>query len=216
MTDVITNQEVDANIVKTVRNLKTHSSSKQEIKDISSNQIEDSKNNTNSQFNKSLPVRRQSRIAIDGSEHTKNTRTSLYKSTTSNGFIKTKSKYIQNLMNEANMKKYKQSCMSLVKNDNEILKLYEECGYQKTNYSFENFVEKIFSDKIFLYKLEFLLTNSSDSIFKKNYKEKFYKEEILKLLNIATKNKKYSVSIERLSTAFETQLMLIQSYNFIK
>ena len=216
MTDVITNQEVDANIVKTVRNLKTHSSSKQAIKDISSNQIEDSKNNTNSQFNKSLPVRRQSRIAIDGSEHTKNTRTSLYKSTKSNGFIKTKSKYIQNLMNEANMKKYKQSCMSLVKNDNEILKLYEECGYQKTNYSFENFVEKIFSDKIFLYKLEFLLTNSSDSIFKKNYKEKFYKEEILKLLNIATKNKKYSVSIEKLSTAFETQLMLIQSYNFIK
>ena len=56
MTDVITNQEVDANIVKTVRNLKTHSSSKQAIKDISSNQIEDSKNNTNSQFNKSLPV----------------------------------------------------------------------------------------------------------------------------------------------------------------
>lgn len=212
MTDVITNQEVDANIVKTVRNLKTHSSSKQTIK------IEDSKNNTNSTniFNKSIPVRRQSRIAIDGSEHTKNPRTSLYKSTTSNGFMKTKSKYIQNLMNEANMKKYKQSCMSLVKNDNEILKLYEECGYQKTNYSYENFVEKIFSDKIFLYKLEFLLTNSSDSIFKKNYKEKFYKEEILKFLNTATKNKKYSVSIENLSTAFETQLMLIQSYNFIK
>lgn len=212
MTDVITNQEVDANIVKTVRNLKTHSSSKQVIK------IEDSKNNTNSTniFNKSIPVRRQSRIAIDGSEHTKNPRTSLYKSTTSNGFMKTKSKYIQNLMNEANMKKYKQSCMSLVKNDNEILKLYEECGYQKTNYSFENFVEKIFSDKIFLYKLEFLLTNSSDSIFRKNYKEKFYKEEILKFLNTATKNKKYSVSIENLSTAFETQLMLLQSYNFIK
>lgn len=119
-------------------------------------------------------------------------------------------------MNDTNMKKYKQSCISLVKNDNEILKLYEECGYQKTNYSFENFVERIFSDKLFLYKLEFLLTNSSDSIFKKNYKEKFYKEEIMKMLNEMTKSKQYSVIIENLSTAFESQLMLIQSYNFIK
>ena len=93
---------------------------------------------------------------------------------TKDGYRKTKSKYIQNLMSDANIKKYKQTCIGLVKNDNELVNMYLECGYEKSNYSYESFIEKnFFNDQVFLYKLEMLLINNDGNFIKKNYKEKF-------------------------------------------
>ena len=39
--------------------------------------------------------------------------------------IKTKSKYVQNLMSDMSIKKYKQNCIDILKNDNLVKKLYE-------------------------------------------------------------------------------------------
>ena len=50
--------------------------------------------------------------------------------------IKTKSKYVQNLMSDMSIKKYKQNCIDILKNDNLVKKLYEQAGFEKTNYSY--------------------------------------------------------------------------------
>ena len=69
--------------------------------------------------------------------------------------IKTRSKYVQNLLNDMSIKKYKQSCIDILKNDNLIKKLYEDCGFEKTNYNYENFIQNNFFNKaLFMYKLE--------------------------------------------------------------
>lgn len=97
--------------------------------------------------------------------------------------IKTRSKYIQNLLNDMSIKKYKQSCIDLLKNDNLIKKLYEQCGFEKTNYNYENFIHNNFFNKsLFMYKLEMLFLDESN-FGKKNFKENFFKNEIVKYLN---------------------------------
>ena len=58
--------------------------------------------------------------------------------------IKTRSKYVQNLLNDASIKKYKQSCIDLLKNDNTIKKMYEQCGFEKTNYNYEYLIKNNF------------------------------------------------------------------------
>ena len=243
--------KADSRIVKTVRNLKVQSSDAKE-NNISNNSNDktsgDSSNNTEDKSNDSrkkvtslkitqgqinpnlssaslshpIPVKKRSRISIDGSEHPVQKTNSkignnLYQSATSlGGFRKTKSKYVQNLMNEANLKKYKQSCISIVKNDSEVIKLYEECKYEKTNYSFEFFVEKaLFENKVFLYKLEMLLSNT-EMIFRKNYKEKFFKEEIVKYLNNIIRETNYKNKIENLEKSFNNHFLFINSFDFVK
>ena len=71
--------------------------------------------------------------------------------------IKTKSKYIQNLMSDISIKKYKQNCIDILKNDNLVKKLYEQAGFEKTNYSYEYFIQTNFFNKpLFMYKLEMI------------------------------------------------------------
>ena len=97
--------------------------------------------------------------------------------------IKTKSKYIQNLLNDMSIKKYKQSCIDILKNDNVVKNLYEQCGFEKTNYTYENFLQKNFFNRhLFMYKLEMLFSDESN-FTKKNFKENFFKNEIIKYLN---------------------------------
>ena len=55
--------------------------------------------------------------------------------------IKTKSKYVQNLLSDMSIKKYKQSCIDILKNDNLVKKLYEQAGFEKI--FFEIFFNKI-------------------------------------------------------------------------
>ena len=102
-------------------------------------------------------------------------------------------------MSDTNIKKYKQICIGLIKSDNELMKLYLECGYEKVNYSYENFIEKnFFNDQVFLYKLEMLLINNDGNFIKKNYKEKFFKNEISNFLQNKKLEQEYQFSIKKI------------------
>ena len=117
--------------------------------------------------------------------------------------MKLRSKYVQNLMNDMNMKKYKNSCIELVKNDNVIKKLYEECGFEKTNYSYEQFIQNNFFNKaLFMYKLEMLFLDEKNFI-KKNFKENFFKNEIIKYLNEYNHNNIYHKQMDDLNEVFK-------------
>ena len=95
--------------------------------------------------------------------------------------IKTRSKYVQNLLNDMSIKKYKSSCIDILKNDNLVKKLYEQCGFEKTNYNYEYFIQNNFFNKpLFMYKLEMLFLDGSN-FTKKNFKENFFKKKSLNI-----------------------------------
>ena len=117
--------------------------------------------------------------------------------------MKMRSKYVQNLLNDMNMKKYKNSCIELVKNDNVIKKLYEQCGFEKTNFSYEQFVQNnFFNNALFMYKLEMLFLDERNFI-KKNFKENFFKTEIIKYLNEYNHNNIYQKQMDDLNDVFK-------------
>ena len=116
--------------------------------------------------------------------------------------IKTKSKYVQNLMSDMSIKKYKQNCIDILKNDNLVKKLYEQAGFEKTNYSYEYFIQTNFFNKpLFMYKLEMLFLEESNFI-KKNFKENFFKSEIVKYLNEFTNEEIYKRQMTSLKDVF--------------
>ena len=116
--------------------------------------------------------------------------------------IKTKSKYIQNLMSDISIKKYKQNCIDILKNDNLVKKLYEQAGFEKTNYSYEYFIQTNFFNKpLFMYKLEMLFLEESNFI-KKNFKENFFKSEVVKYLNEFTNEEIYKRQMTSLKDVF--------------
>ena len=117
--------------------------------------------------------------------------------------IKTRSKYVQNLLNDMSIKKYKTSCIDLLKNDKLVTKLYEQCGFEKTNYSYEHFIQNNFFNKpLFMYKLEMLFLDESNFI-KKNFKENFFKNELIKYLNNYNSNIIYQKQMNDLNDAFK-------------
>ena len=117
--------------------------------------------------------------------------------------MKIRSKYIQNLMNDMSIKKYKQSCIDLLKNDNVVKKLYEQCGFEKTNYNYENFIQNNFFNKpLFMFKLEMLFLDESN-FTKKNFKENFFKNEIVKYLNKYIDENIYKEQINSLNNIFK-------------
>ena len=117
--------------------------------------------------------------------------------------IKTRSKYVQNLLNDMSIKKYKHSCIDILKNDNVVKKLYEQCGFEKTNYSYENFIQNNFFNKpLFMYKLEMLFLDESN-FTKKNFKENFFKNEIIKYLNKYNNQEIYQKQMNNLKDVFK-------------
>jgi hypothetical protein len=117
--------------------------------------------------------------------------------------IKTRSKYVQNLLNDISIKKYKASCIDILKNDNLVKKLYEQCGFEKTNYNYEYFIQNNFFNKpLFMYKLEMLFLDESNFI-KKNFKENFFKKEIVKYLNEYNSEDEYQKQVDKLKDVFK-------------
>ena len=88
--------------------------------------------------------------------------------------IKTRSKYVQNLLNDMSIKKYKASCIDILKNDNLVKKL----------------------------KLEMLFLDESNFI-KKNFKENFFKKEIVKYLNEYNSQDEYQKQVDKLKDVFK-------------
>ena len=127
--------------------------------------------------------------------------------------IKTRSKYVQNLLSDMNIKKYKQNCIDIVKNDTLVKKLYEQAGFEKTNYSYEYFVHNnFFNNPLFMYKLEMLFMDESNFI-KKNFKENFFKNEIVKYLNQFTNEEIYKRQVDSLQNIFKDGFDAINNFD---
>ena len=135
---------------------------------------------------------------------------------------KTKSEFQKRLMSENNLIKYKTICISIIKEDEEIKKLCEICLmknisstgiFNNQTQQIENFIDNnLFDDKFFLYKLENLL-NSDVS---KNSKEKFFKEEIKKLLELQSLDVQFDKKMKNLNNAIDNHLQNIQTFEFFK
>ena len=127
--------------------------------------------------------------------------------------IKTRSKYVQNLLSDMSIKKYKQNCIDLLKNDNLVKKLYEQAGFEKTNYSYEYFIQtNFFNRPLFMYKLEMLFLDESNFI-KKNFKENFFKNEIVKYLSQFTNEEIYKRQMSSLKDVFQEGFKTITNFD---
>jgi hypothetical protein len=127
--------------------------------------------------------------------------------------IKTRTKYVQNLLSDMSIKKYKQSCIDLIKNDNLVKKLYEQAGFEKTNYNYETFLQKnFFNQPLFMYKLEILFYDESN-FNKKNFKENFFKNEIVKYLNEFTSEEIYKRQMNNLKDVFQEGFNTISNFD---
>ena len=127
--------------------------------------------------------------------------------------IKTRSKYVQNLLSDMSLKKYKQSCIDLLKNDNTVKKLYEQAGFEKTNYSYEYFIQNNFFNRpLFMYKLEMLFLDESNFV-KKNFKENFFKNEIVKYLNEFTSEEIYKRQMTNLKDVFKESFNTVSNFD---
>ena len=127
--------------------------------------------------------------------------------------IKTRSKYVQNLLSDMSIKKYKQNCIDIIKNDNLVKKLYEQAGFEKTNYSYECFIHNNFFNKaLFMYKLEMLFLDESNFI-KKNFKENFFKNEIVKYLTEFTSEEIYKRQMDNLNNVFKDGFNAISNFD---
>ena len=127
--------------------------------------------------------------------------------------IKTRTKYVQNLLSDMSIKKYKQSCIDLIKNDNLVKKLYEQAGFEKTNYNYETFLQKnFFNQPLFMYKLEILFYDESN-FNKKNFKENFFKNEIVRYLNHYTSEEIYQNQMNILKDVFKDGFQAISNYD---
>lgn len=126
---------------------------------------------------------------------------------------KTKAYFVKSLMNDTSIKKYKAMCISILQKDPQISKLCLDCNIMNNSNSLEYFINKdLFDNTIFLYKLEMLL--SSDQVMNKNYKEKFFKNEITKVLNQLYLDIKYQQKMEMLEKSFDEHFQLISKFDF--
>ena len=95
--------------------------------------------------------------------------------------------------------------------DDELKKLCEICSFSSS--SFENLLDEyFFADKIFLYKLEVLL--SSEANLNKLKKEKFFKEEIKNKLELKSYDIKCEQRLSKMNYAIENHIRNIQNFDF--
>lgn len=126
---------------------------------------------------------------------------------------KTKTDFQKRLMSENNINKYKTMCISLLREEEELKKLCEICGFFPN--SFENLLEQqLFNDKVFLYKLEVLL--SSDSNLNKLKKEKFFREEIKSKLELKSWDLQYEQKLKNINFAIDNHIINIKNFDFHK
>ena len=127
--------------------------------------------------------------------------------------IKTRKKYVMNLLNNMSIKKYIKSCIQLLKNDNELKNLYDQGGFDKSNNGYENFLDKFFFNRdLFMYKLEMLFLDESNFI-KKNFKENFFKKEMKYFLNNSINDSIYHNQVNTLNGAFTDTFQEIENFN---
>ena len=134
--------------------------------------------------------------------------------------MKTKTEFQKRLMSEANIQKYKSTCVSLIKDDDELKKMCELCNllpsggsnmFSSKDSILDNFMEEnFFKDNFFLYKLETLLASDVS----KAKKEKFFKEEIKKFFEIKILDVQYENKIKSLNFAIDNHLKNLHDFQF--
>ena len=129
--------------------------------------------------------------------------------------IKTRKKYVNNLLSSMSIKKYIKSCIQLLKNDNELKNLYEQGGFDKSNNGYENFLGKFFFNReLFMYKLEMLFLDESNFV-KKNFKENFFKKEIKDFLNNTINDAVHQNQVNSLNDVFTDTFQQIKKFNLL-
>ncbi len=111
-------------------------------------------------------------------------------------------------MNENNIIKYKSSCLGLMKDDDEIKNLCDICFLTSS----DSLIENLFSDKIFLYKLENLLSSDTN----KNNRERFFKDEIKKILYDKKLEIDYENKMKTMNKELDQYIKKIYNYDFYK
>jgi hypothetical protein len=125
--------------------------------------------------------------------------------------FKTKTEFQKKLMNENNMIKYKAVCLGLLKEDEELKKFCEICDLNIN--LVDNFIENtLFSDKIFLYKLETMLLTETTKI----KKEKFFKDEMKKYLDLMILDIEYENKMRKLNVSIDSYISKIKQFDFLK
>jgi hypothetical protein len=145
-----------------------------------------------------------------------NTNTNMFRTSISNNtsnknlpnlYNKTKSEFKKRLMNENSITKYKILCIGFIKSEEEFKKICEIVNITNFDFFLE---ENLFSDKIFLYKLESLVTQDVN----KNKKETFFKDEIRKLLEGKLIDFKFNNKLKQLDITVNNHINNIQNFNF--
>ena len=124
-------------------------------------------------------------------------------------------------MNDSNLIKYKTICLNLLKEDEELSKLFDltiknQINPSQSRQSFlidncDTFLEKnFFSDSLFLNKLESVLMIDNA----KNKKEKFFKDEIKQFLNLKYLDIQFESRIINLNSAIECHMKRIKEFQF--
>ena len=124
-------------------------------------------------------------------------------------------------MNDINLWKYKAICLNLLKEDEDISKLFELTLKNQINPSqtrqsflvsnFDSFLEQnFFSDSFFLYKLESVLMIDNAKI----KKEKFFKDELKQLLNTKYLDIEFESRIVNLNSAIDCHVKRIEEFKF--
>jgi len=101
---------------------------------------------------------------------------------------RTKHKANKLLMDEKFLDKLKVYGVTQIENDNELKNKFNMCSIPDSRKFIQ---ENLFDDKIFMYKLDLLMT---DTTFNKQKKEKYFKLEIKKILDdIILERKQYNI-----------------------
>ena len=200
-------------------NIKYHQANKKGTKISIDAEAEPKTKSGTSEKNIRIPIKNNKIKIVSKNKETSITPSNLFrmnqKQLTQKVVNKNRSKYIQNLLNDISIRKYKQSCVDLLKNDKDLKKLYSECGFEKTNYSYENFIQNnFFNNQLFMFKLEILFLDESN-FGKKNFKEVFFKNEITNYLNKIIDEQIYKEQVKHLVDVFKEGFEKINEFDFI-
>lgn len=184
------------------------------------NTMDSTKNTIPTNSNNKLKLKRDSTIGNTINAASKNYK---FSGGGPNSFVpmKTKTEFQKRLMSESNIQKYKASCITMLKDDEELRKMCEICNllpsssgssmFNNKDSILESFIEEnFFRDNFFLYKLETLLSFDVS----KAKKEKFFKEEIKKFFEIKLLDIQYENKIKSLNFAIDSHLKNIEEFQF--
>jgi len=120
---------------------------------------------------------------------------------------KLKAKTNKLLMDEKFVDKLKVYGINQIENDNEIKQKFFTCGIA----DMKRFIQEFFDDKIFMYKLDLVMT---DTTFNKQKKEKFFKTEIKKVLDEILLEQKQIAIFNKLDENLNRHFESISNFDF--